>query len=194
MEHGCEERGAKPFAGNVGDDKRCAVLAHGEDVEVVASHRQAGEIDAGDAEMREIAEAARKKRLLDIAGDADFLLHALAFALAFDESRVVENARGFDRERVQNPPVEPRESGGTSGIEIYDAKEIAAFILHGRIRGAGPRRGVERNHDDDAEALRDDAFRRLKIPARLRKILGDDALLLIHRLTQCSLAGSCLRG
>ncbi len=144
--------------------------------------------------MREIAEAARQKRLLDVASDADFLLHALAFAFALDEACIVENAGGFYREGVQNPAVELRERGGSAGVEIHDAEKIAAFILDRRIRGAGPRHGVERNHHDHAQTLRDDAFRSLKIAAGLRQILGNDALLLLDSLPQRRLAGSGLCG
>ena len=56
--------------------------------------------------MRELAEISRQKRLLDVSRNIDFLLHALALALAFHKSRVIQNARRVSRKGIQNLPVQ----------------------------------------------------------------------------------------
>src|SRR5207245_3619639 len=58
LQHGGHNCGAKPFAGNVGDEKRGAAIAKREDVEVVASNGQARKVDAGHGEVRAIGEIA----------------------------------------------------------------------------------------------------------------------------------------
>ena len=40
LEHGSEKRRAETFAGNVRDQKGCAVIAHREHIEIIASDRQ----------------------------------------------------------------------------------------------------------------------------------------------------------
>ena len=56
--------------------------------------------------MGKFAKIAGKQRLLNVAGDIHFLLHALAFTLAFHQARVIQNAGGIGGERVQNLAVE----------------------------------------------------------------------------------------
>ena len=113
-----------------------------------------------------IAEFARQQRLLNVAGDADFLLDALAFALAFDEAGVVENAGGFDGDGVENLAIEFGECSGTARIEIEHAEKIAALDVDHRLDpGVGAGHGVERNGHDGAQSLRDDALRAPEDPS-----------------------------
>ena len=56
--------------------------------------------------MRKFAEIARQQRLLNVARDIDFLLHALAFAFAFDEAGIIENAGGVGGQGVENLAIE----------------------------------------------------------------------------------------
>ena len=53
-----------------------------------------------------VAKILREKSLLNVAGNADFLLEALALALAFDQAGIIENACGVGGEGVQNLAVE----------------------------------------------------------------------------------------
>ena len=121
------KRRAKAFAGNIRDQEGRAIILHRKNVEVVAADREAGNIHAADREMREIAEPAREKRLLNVARDAEFLLQALALALVFDQARVVQNAGGFDGEGVENLAFEFGERGRAAGIEIQNAEKMPAF-------------------------------------------------------------------
>ena len=151
--------------------KECgAIVAHGKNVEVIAADRETREIDAADGEMRKVAEAARQQRLLNIASDADFLFEALAFAFALDEARVVENAGGFDGEGVENLAVELRERSRAAGIEIQHAEKMAALDVNiDSVYGA--RHRIQRNDNDGAQTLRDDALRVLKRDVGLMEIL-----------------------
>src|SRR5262249_40618075 len=96
----------EPLAGNVRDQKRGAAIAEWKDIEIISTDSQAREVDAAHCEVRIVAEIFRKQGLLDVARDTDFLLQALAFALALHEARVVENAGGVCSERVENLPIE----------------------------------------------------------------------------------------
>src|SRR3974390_3512428 len=102
LEHCGPPRRAHLLSADVGQQKRGALFVQRKNIEVVASHGQAGEIDARDSEMRVIAEILRQKRLLNVARDTDLLLEALALALAFDQASVVENACGVCGQRVEN--------------------------------------------------------------------------------------------
>src|SRR5713226_6584029 len=137
LKHGGEQRGAKAFAGDVRDEKRGSPLAERKDVEVISTNRQAGKIKSGDGEMRVFSEIAREKRLLDVAGDVDLLLEALAFALAFDEAGVVEDAGGVGGQGVENLTVERGEGGGAARIEVENAEEIAALDIEHGFLGVG---------------------------------------------------------
>jgi len=53
-----------------------------------------------------------EKPLLDVAGDIDLLLQALAFTLPFDEAGIVQNVRSVGGQGVQDLAVQFRESGG----------------------------------------------------------------------------------
>ncbi len=101
LQHGREQGRAQAFAGNVGDEEGGAVLLHRKNIEVVPSNRKARKIQAADGEIREIPESARQKGLLDVAGDVEFLLEALALPFVLDQARVIEDAGGFGAQRVQ---------------------------------------------------------------------------------------------
>src|SRR6202007_3286737 len=91
-----------------------------------------GEIESGDGEMRVFSEIAREKALLNVAGDVDLLLEALAFALAFHEAGIVENAGGVSGQGVQDLPVEFGEGGRAARIQVDDSEEIATLdVDHG---------------------------------------------------------------
>ena len=92
--------------------------------------------------MREIPEAAGEKGLLNVAGDAEFLLQPLPLTFVFDQARVVQDAGGFDRQRVQDLALEFGESGGAAGIQIDDAEKLSSFGMHDGFRGIGARHGV----------------------------------------------------
>src|SRR5258708_1454138 len=100
--HGGENRGAKSFTGNIGDKKRGAAIAEWKNVEVVSADCQAREVESGNREMRVFAEIAREKRLLNVAGNVDLLLEALAFALAFDEAAIGEHSGSVGGHSVQD--------------------------------------------------------------------------------------------
>ncbi len=117
LEHGGKQRGAESFAGNVGDQKSSAIVAQRKDVEVVSPYGQARIIDAIDREMRVLAEVAREQRLLNAARDVELFLHALTFALALDQSRVIQNAGGVRGEGIENLTVQLREGRGAPRIE-----------------------------------------------------------------------------
>src|SRR3977135_1574602 len=108
--------------------------------------------------MRKFAEIAGEKGLLDVAGDIDLLLEALAFALAFDEAGIVENAGGVGCQGVQDLTVESRESSRTARIQIEDAEEIPALDVNHGFLSVGAGQGIKRNHDDGAQGLRDEAL------------------------------------
>jgi hypothetical protein len=190
LQHGREQRRAEAFAGDVRDKEGCAVITHRKHIEVVPADGKAGNINAADGEMREIPEAAREQGLLDVAGDTEFLLHALALTLAFDQARIVQNAGGFDRKRVQDLAFEFGESGSVAGIEVDNTEKISTIRIGGRFSRAGAMHGVEGNGDDSAEVLRDNALRTLEIEIGQIKVLGNHAGLSIERLTQGGLAGS----
>src|SRR5262249_44724641 len=147
--------------------------AEGEDVEIISTDGQAREVDSADREMRIIAKIFGKKRLLDVARDTDFLLEALPFALAFDEARIVENARGVAGQSVENLAIEFRERSRAARIKIQHAEKIAALDIDHRLIGVGARNRIERNDDDGAEALRDDALCGLQVHVGLSEIFRD---------------------
>jgi hypothetical protein len=140
--------------------------------------------------MREIPKTSREKGLLDVAGDAEFLLKALPLPLVFDQARVVQNAGGFDGEGVKDLAFEFGEGGRAAGIEIHNAQKFPAFEMSGGFGGAGARHGIERNGDDGAQALRDDALRIMEFDVSLSEVFSDHAGLLRESLAQRRLAGS----
>src|SRR5260370_38263808 len=105
--------------------------------------------------MRVFAEVAREKALLNVAGDVDLLLEALAFALAFDETGVVKNAGGVRRESVEHLAVELGEGRWTARIQIEHPEKIAPrAVNHGLVR-LGAELRAKRNHHIGAVRLRD---------------------------------------
>ncbi len=181
LEHGGNDGGAKPLAGNVGNHKRSTVITQREDIKVVAPNGQAGEIDAGHGEVRVVGEIARQERLLNVERDVDLLLQALALAFPFDEASVVENAGGVCRKSVENLAIEFGKSRGAPRIQIKNAEEITAPDIDHRFLGVCAGHRPERNHHDGAKPLRHDALRGLQIHVGLREILGDDRRLLLDR-------------
>ena len=105
LQHRREQRGAQSFAGNVCQQKSGAIVAQRKHVEIIASDRQARKIHARNRQMRILAKIFGQQRLLNIARDINFLLHALAFAFALHQPRIVQNAGRVCRQRVQNLPV-----------------------------------------------------------------------------------------
>jgi hypothetical protein len=190
LQHGREQRRAQAFAGDVRDQEGCSVIAHRKHIEVVPADGEARNINAADGEMREILEASREKGLLDVAGDAEFLLEALALTLVFDQARVVQNAGGFDSEGVEDLTVEFGESGSVAGIQIDNAQKIPSFGMNGGFRGAGAMHCVKGNGDDGAEVLSDDTLCILEFDISLSEVLGNHAGLSLESLTQGGLAGS----
>ena len=106
LQHGREQSRAKTFAGDVRDQKCSSIIAHRKHIKVVSSDGEAGEINPADREMGVIAEAAWQKGLLNLAGDAELLLKALALALVLNQSRIVQNAGGFDGKCIENLALE----------------------------------------------------------------------------------------
>src|SRR6266853_10033 len=82
-------------------------------------------------ETSAIRNAVRKKGLLDVAGDAELLLEALALALIFDQARVVQNTGGLNSEGVQDLTVEFGESGGVAGIQVDNAQKVPGLEQYG---------------------------------------------------------------
>ena len=145
--------------------------------------------------MGKVAEAAGQQRLLDIAGDVEFLLEALALAFALDQARVVQNAGGFDGQGIEDLAIEFGKGGGAARIEVENAEKMAALDVHDGFLGIRARHGVERNGHDGAKRLRDDALRALERDVGLAEVLGDDAGFPVHGQTQGGLRGSdALRG
>ena len=189
LEHGRKQRGADSLPGDVGNDKGGAVIAHGKHIKIIAAHRVTGSIDGGNGQVRKIAEAARQERLLNFPGDTQFLLEALALALAFHQARVVQNAGGFDGQGIENLAVKFGKGRGPPRIQIENAQKLAALNVDDRFRGARARHGVERDRHDGAQALRNDALRPLKRDIGLLKVSRDHAGLAIHRHAQGGLRG-----
>src|SRR6266436_347240 len=189
LKHGGENRGAKSFTGNIGNKKRGAAIAEWKNVEVVSADCQAREVESGNREMRVFAEIAREKRLLNVAGNVDLLLEALAFALAFDEASVIENVGGVAGESIQDLTVELGEGRGAPRIQVKDSEEITALdVDHGFLRiGAG--HPEKRNHDHGAQALGNDALGRLQVHVSLREVFRNHRGLLFQRELDGGLAG-----
>src|SRR4029077_7468187 len=119
--------GTQAFPRNIGDEKGGAVVAERKNIEVIAADGKAGEIASCDGEMRIIAEVARQECLLNVAGDVDFLLHALAFALACYQAGVVQNAGGLIGKRVEQLAIELGKCGRAARIEIQHAEKLPTF-------------------------------------------------------------------
>src|SRR5258708_19599425 len=135
LKHRRENRGAKSFTGNIGDKKRGAAIAEWKNVEVVSADCQAREVESGNGEMGVFAEIAREKRLLNVAGNVDLLLEALAFALAFDEAGVIENAGGVGGQGIQNLAVQFGEGRRSPRGHGKNSQEITApDVDHGFLR------------------------------------------------------------
>jgi len=98
-----------------------------------------------------MAKIAGEKRLLNAAGNIDFLLHALALAFANNEAGIVQRASGVGSESVQDLSVKFRESGGASGIEIEDAERMSKRRRAAGIGSTGAVDGKQRDDDDGAE-------------------------------------------
>src|SRR5260370_28790076 len=126
LQHGGENRGDKSFTGNIGDKKRRAPIAEWKNVEVVSADCQAREVESGNCEMGVFAEIAREKRLLNVAGNVDLLLEALAFALAFDEAGVIENAGGVGGQGIQNLAVQFGKGRRAPRIQVKGSAKITA--------------------------------------------------------------------
>src|SRR5258706_236731 len=189
LKHGGENRGAKSFTGNIGDKKRGAAIAQRKNVEVVSADRQTREIESGNREMRVFAEIAWEKRLLNVSSDVDLLLEALAFALALDQARVIENVGGVAGQSVQNLAVQFGEGRRSPRIQVKDSEEITALdVDHGFLRiGAG--HAEKRYYDHGAQALGNDALRRLQVHVGLREVFRNHRRLLLQRKLDGGLAG-----
>ena len=162
LQHGGKERSAEALPRrDIRNEKGCAVITHREDVKVIAADGQAGRIGAGDGKMRVIAKAARVKGPLDVASDAEFLLEALALALAFHEACVVQNARGFNPQGVEDLAVKFGKGSGPAGIQIDSSEKIPSLDMSGGLRAAGARHGIEGDGHDGPKTLRYDALRNL---------------------------------
>src|SRR6266849_8558735 len=189
LKHGGEKRRAQAFAGNVGNEKSGAIAVEPQDVKVVAPDGQARLIHARHLQVRKVLEFARQQRLLDFAGDAELLLHALPFALALHQPRVVEHARGFQRNSIESLPLEFRKCRRPAAVQIQHTEQLAANRRVSCLRRSRWRHGVERNDDDGAQTLRDDALGRLQIEVGVLHIFGDDARFVFQRLPDRRLAG-----
>src|SRR5439155_863538 len=133
MKHGGENRGAESLAGNIRDEKRGAPVAERKNIEVISTDRQAGKIESRDGEVRVFAEIARQKRLLNVAGDVDLLLEALAFTLAFHEAGIVQNVRSVGGQGIQDLAVELGEGGGAARPQVENAEEFSALDVDHRF-------------------------------------------------------------
>ena len=121
------QRRSQAFAADVGDENRGAVFVDRNHVEVVAADFSAGMMHAGDGKIRKVVQAVGNERLLDGARDGKLLLQALALAFPLHQARVVQNAGGLDRERVENLAVDGGEGRDAPRIEIDDAEQRAAL-------------------------------------------------------------------
>jgi len=73
--------------------------------------------------MGKVGEAVGEKRLLNVAGNGQLLLETLALAFSFDETRVVEDAGGFNTECI--------EAAVMSGMQAARAISGASFAIPG---------------------------------------------------------------
>ncbi len=179
----------RPFPGYVGDHKSRALIVNWKYVEVVAANFQAGFVHSADVEVREIPEAARQQRLLDLPGNAEFALDALTLALMLHQARVIEDAGALDGDGVQDLAVELGECRRPARIEIQHAEELPALHAHDGLRRVGAGHGVERDRHHRAQALRDNALRALQLCIRLLQVACDDTRLLLQRHPDRGLAG-----
>ena len=85
LQHGCKQGGAQALAGNVSNQDRDPSVRQGAHVEVVPANLVTGAVHASDGEMRIILQSVRNQGLLDLAGDAQFLLKTLAFSFVLDQ-------------------------------------------------------------------------------------------------------------
>jgi hypothetical protein len=97
-----------------------------------------------------VAKILRQESLLNVAGNADFLLETLALPLAFDQAGIVENACCVGGEGIQNLAVELRECSRAPRIQLENAKKIAALDIDQGLIGICARHGIKRNDDDRA--------------------------------------------
>src|SRR6266404_5188841 len=124
LEHRREQGCAESLAGNVRDQEGSAVIAHRKYVEVVATDGETRKINTAHGKMRVIAKTTREKSLLNVACDGEFLLETLTLAFILDQAGIIQNAGGFDGERVQDLAFEFGKSGHATGIQIDDAQKM----------------------------------------------------------------------
>src|SRR6266550_222444 len=81
LQHRSHQCSAKTLPADVCDDKSRSLRTQLDQVKVIAPHRQAGTVDAGDLEVSEFLEILGQQGLLDSAGNRKLLFHSLAFLL-----------------------------------------------------------------------------------------------------------------
>src|SRR5713101_2651689 len=126
LQHRGQQGRPKTLAGDVRDEKGSAVRAEIQHVEVVAAHRQAGLVEAGQLQVGAAPEFAGQQRLLNLAGDTQLLSQALPLALVFDQPGVVNHAGGFHRQGVQDLPLQAGKRRRTPAVEVKDTEQLAA--------------------------------------------------------------------
>jgi hypothetical protein len=109
----------------------------------------------------ELAKIFRQQRLLDVARNVNLLLHALPFAFALHQSRVVQRAGRVGCQRVQNLPIQFRESCRAPRIQVQHAEKVAAPQVHHRFLRIRARDRIQWNHHNGAQSLGHDALCRL---------------------------------
>src|SRR6516225_7967266 len=103
---------------HVGDEKGGAIPVHREHVEIIAADGRAGNADAACVQMREVFETTGKQGALDLACDFDFLLEAPSLPISLNKMRILQDARCFHAERIQDSPVEIRVCRRAAGVQI----------------------------------------------------------------------------
>src|SRR5208282_3141297 len=130
--------------------------------------------------MGKLAEAAGEQGLLHLAGNAYFLLEALALPVMLDETRILQDAGSFHSKRVEDPAIEVREGGWAAGIQIDGAKKLPSLVMDGRFFGSGSYPRIERDHNHGPKPLLHYAHGCLKVGGTQREVSRDNVRSLVQ--------------
>ena len=120
-----QQCGAHAFARYIHDDARVHVGSDAAHVKIITTHLARGNARSNGAKPAFGGQLARQQTGLDGSSDIELFFHVLLGAFFFQQSRVLENRRGLERERLQNLAIAGRKvRRGPARIHIQHAHGI----------------------------------------------------------------------
>ena len=145
LENGSQQRGRDSFAADVGQHYGQALRrVHG--FEEIASDFFAGHVASVHPRKRNLGQSHRQQPLLNGGCDPQFLLVAASSFFGLHQARVLDQLRGFSRDRAQNIVADAGDiARGKARVDVERAHHFAArgLFAHGVVCTIGLRNGMQ---------------------------------------------------